>query len=322
MSVCGCLGGRTKFHFVMKKKNILWLIAFALLMPLFALTACSDDDDDDNDSTGDKTEQTTNDGTKVLNKKVTKIVETYSEGGKYEEVETYIFDTDGRLISSTEVENYDNHDVETKIYTYNDNTIIREKTKNNRLESRYVLNIDNGRVVSEEFAVGDDLEYVYLTEYTYLDGYLASYTEGHKSPDSDGTHNSKQTYSVNNENITGVDYEDIDDYGESIYKYHSERNIVYDSKLNNLNVDLCLFLLGDDLDVLPLTGYYGKRIKNLPLTISKKSTDEHTYNSETTTETSASVYNFTYTYDGDYPTKIVREKVGSYTYTYEIFYNE
>ena len=306
----------------MKKKNFLWLIAFALLLPLFALTACSDDDDDDNnDSNGDKTEQTSNNGTKVLSKKVTKIVETYSEGGKYEEVETYIFDTDGRLISRTEVENYDNHDVETELYTYNNNTIDIEETENNQLDERSTFNIENGRIVSGEFAEGDDFEYVYLFKFTYSDdGYLASCTTEHK--DSYGTYNSKYTYSVSNENITSVDHESTEVYGESIYKYHSEKNIVYDSKLNNLNVDLCLFLLEDELDVWPLTGYYGKRIKNLPLTISKKSTSEDTYNSETKTETSAKVYNFTYTYDGDYPTKIVREKVGSYTITYEIFYNE
>ena len=326
MSVCGCLGGRTKFHFVMKKKNFLWLIAFALLLPLFALTACSDDDDDDNnDSNGDKTEQTSNNGTKVLSKKVTKIVKTHhSEGGEYEEVETYIFDPDGRLISSTEVENYGNHNVITKIYKYNDNTIVRERTSTSSYDSenRYVLNIDKGRVVSEEFAEGDDLEYVYLSEYTYSpDGFLASRTTSHNGER--GTYNSKHTYSVSNENITGIDYQSTDIYSEEIYKSSSEYNITYTNKLNNLNVDLSLFLLDNELDglpQLPLTGYYGKRIKNLSLSISQKCTDEETTSSGTSTHSYVWVFNFTYTYDGDYPTKIVDEEGGEYTNIYEIFY--
>ena len=325
MSVCGCLGGRTKFHFVMKKKNFLWLIAFALLMPLFALTACSDDDDDDdNDSTGDKTEQTTNDGTKVLSKKVTKIVITYDE----ECVETYIFDTDGRLISCTD---YDNHDVGTKIYTYNDNTIIREKTKNNRLDSRYTFNIENGRIVSEKHAYYDDDEEK-LYEYTYSsDGYLASRTRTYNY--NSGTYNSKSTYSVSNQNIVHYDYESTDTYtsygiGREEYSEVDTDidvyDITYNSKLNDLNVDLSLLLIGGHLDVYPFTGYYGKRIKNLPLSISHKSTREETTSSGTDTRSSASVHNFTYTYDGDYPTKIVDEYVGggTSTRTYEIFYNE
>ena len=293
-------------------------------MPLFALTACSDDDDDDNnDSNGDKTEQTTNDGTKVLSKKVTKIVATYYEGVEHEEeVETYIFDADGKLISSTEVENYGDHSVKTKIYKYNDNTIVREResTSSYASKNRYVLNIDKGRVVSEEFAEGSDLEYVYLSEYTYSpDGFLASRTTSHNGEY--GTYDSKSTYSVSNENITGIDYQSTDIYSEEIYKSSSEYNITYTNKLNNLNVDLCLLLLDDQLDGLPLTGYYGKRIKNLPLSITRQSTREDTRNSETTTETSASVHNFTYTYDGDYPTKIVDEE-GGHTNIYEIFYNE
>ena len=191
-------------------------------------------------------------------------------------------------------------------------------------KNRYVLNIDKGRVVSEEFAEGSDLEYVYLSEYTYsADGFLASRTTTHNGKY--GTYDSKSTYSVSNENITGIDYQSTDIYSDEIYKSSSEYNITYTNKLNNLNVDLSLFLLDNELDglpQLPLTGYYGKRIKNLPLSITRQSTREDTRNSETTTETSASVYNFTYTYNGDYPTKIVREKVGEYTNTYEISYDE
>ena len=279
----------------MKKKNILWLIAFALLMPLFALTACSDDDDDDNnDSNGDKTEQTSNDGTKVLSKKVTKIVEGDENYGH-----TWYFDEDGRLTSEKDTDGKS-----TDIITFN-----YSKDKIEVGESWTYL-LENGRVV--EWRKDQD-----GGKYTYSsDGYLASYICD------DGDYLEEYKYIIENGNFTKIERLSTG------YKYRSEEStsISYSSKLNNLNnVDLTAVLINME----SLGNYFGKRSKNLPSTITKIDKEtQTTYKGETTEETYSEVENFEYIYEGDYPVKILVEwtetsnddKPHSGTRTYEIFY--
>ena len=295
------VSGRThNFFQKMKKKNILWLIAFALLMPLFALTACSDDDDDDNnDSTGDKTEQTSNDGTKVLSKKVTKIVYTIEKYKNYEE--SWSFDDEGRELS------YKIVDGDTKITTY---THSKDKIEYVRVTQRgaggtHAYHLENGRVVDYD---GDG-------KFTYSDGYLASYY----SVEDDGD-KYEFKYTVENGNLTKI--EEFEEYyadGE-IGVEEKSKSISYGSKLNNLNVDLTALLLDEWGE---LGNYFGKRSKNLPSVYTKIKKGTYTYNGETTEHNSSEVKNFEYIYEGDYPVKILVNKVEDgreSPRTYEIFY--
>ena len=292
----------------MKKKNILWLIVFALLMPLFALTACSDDDDDDNDSNGDKTEQTTNDGTKVQSKKITKIVLSCAEG------EEYIFDDEGKIQSRTH--KYKGSVEDIKTYKYTDNMIVVEKTEVNRdTEERSVFNIENGLIISA--AQYDDNEPWRNFDYTYANGYLStiktSYSDSYSERSSDIT-----TYSFSNENITNIIEEWDSNYDSDSNGY--ECNFTYDnSKLNDLNVDLALLLLEEYLPDY-VNGYLGKRIKNLP------SSRTHKKILKTGDRQDSEVYTYNYTFEDNYPVKIdvtwLYRGGDSGMYTYEIFYNE
>ncbi len=284
----------------MKKKNILWLIVFALLMPLFALTACSDDDDDDNDTNGDKTEQTSNDGTKVLSKKVTKIVLSCDES------EEYIFDAEGKIQSQTHKCLGSVEDIKT--YKYTDNMIVVEKTEVNRdTEERSVFNIENGLIISA--AQYDDNKLWRNLDYTYANGYLETIKSSYSETSSYIT-----TYNFSNENITNIIWEHDD--GES---NGYECNITYDnSKLNDLNVDLALLLLEEYLP--DYIGYSGKRIKNLP----SSRTDKKIL--KTGDRQDSEVYTYNYTFEDNYPVKIdvtwLYRGGDSGMYTYEIFYNE
>ena len=297
----------------MKKKNILWLIAFALLMPLFALTACSDDDDDDNDSTGDKTEQTANDGTKVLSKKVTKIVETEDDGDEY----TYNFDEDGKITSYKHKHIYDNDDISIHTYTYSKDQIVE-----NSSSKTTTYNLENGRVVHiEERNDGGHGKSKYITCSYSSDGYLASLNSVKIDADYEKVEEAK--YTVTDGNHTKYEeLEESEDYG---VEKEEELTISYNSKLNNLNVDLAGVIIG----IWP-TEFFGKRSKNLPISINWKykyrsyidrdGNPQYRVNNETTI--------FTYTYDGDYPVKVLEEwtetsdggSSDSGTRTYEIFY--
>ena len=288
MSVCGSLGGRTKFHFVMKKKNFLWLIAFALLMPLFALTACSDDDDGDNDSTGDKTEQTTNDGTaqstgeiKILPKKVIKIYDTRKDSGYEGSDQTvYSYDSEGKLVSKVR------GDVYIEKYTYTDESIVVERTgKHDHDNYTTIYTLKNGRIVSED--KGDE-----HAEYTYSSEYISTVKEEYET-----------TYTFSNGNLISYESTYGDDFQSCTYKYGN--------KLNNLNVDI--FFIGAP------NGYYGKRVKNLPESSRGISTDSDQVSS-------SSIYE--YKYEGDYVVQFTEvetriSKSGSekvITHTYDIYY--
>ena len=286
----------------MKKKNFLWLIAFAMLMPLFALTACSDDDDDDdNDSNGDKTEQTANDGTKVQSKKVTKIVENRNEPC------TWYFDENGTLTSTKVV--YGPNDTSISTFTYSKDKIEVVEVEGKYTESWTYL-LENGRVV--EWRKDED-GHEYTGKYAYLDGYLASssyiYDDGDKS---------EYKYTIENGNFTKIEELRTEEYDE--YRREESTSISYSSKLNNLNVDLTALLLREGG---MLGNYFGKRSKNLPSTITEINKVTRTYKGETTEDTYSKVKNFEYIYEGDYPVKILEDKVEdgeARTYTYEIFY--
>ena len=134
----------------MKQKNLLWLVAVALLLPLFALTACSDDDDDDNANT----EQTSTNGTTTLSKKVTKIVCTctyYSEEGESEAEETYLFDTDGKIISMLRDEGKDTF---LYTYTYTSNQII--VAESGTFVGCIYYNLENGRITESVYEYKDN----------------------------------------------------------------------------------------------------------------------------------------------------------------------
>jgi len=88
--------------------------------------------------------------------------------------------------------------------------------------------------------------------------------------------------------------------------------IVFGDKPNNLNVDITLLLL----DYPPFSDYLGKRNKNLPTSMSEIET--YTRNGKEP-EKETYVEQYTYTYDGDYLTKIT-VAYRSKEYTYEIFY--
>ena len=282
-------------------------------MPLFALTACSDDDDDDNDTNGDKTEQTTNNGTKVLSKKVTKIVVTVDDG---EEEYTYNFDEDGKIISSKYVE-YDNGDTDTDIYTF---SYSKDQIVCNSSYKTTTYNLENGRVVE---SIYERKDYDKTSKYTYSyssDGYLESlnYVENCEYESDENIGEAK--YTVTDGNYTK--YQE----SESNYEWFEEYTISYNSKLNNLNVDLADVLIG----LYYPTEFFGKRSKNLPISINWKykyrsyidrdGNPQYRVNNETTI--------FTYTYDGDYPVKVLEEwtetsdggSSDSGTRTYEIFY--
>ena len=275
----------------MTQKNILWLIAFALLMPLFALTACSDDDDDDdNDSTGDKIEQTTDDGTaqstdeiKILPKKVTKIYETRKESG-YEgsDQRVYSFDSEGKLVSEV-------HDDYVRRYSYTTDSIVVERTDKTDYGNTHFYTLKNGRIVSRV----DGNEH---NEYAYSDGYLSSVK-------SDGYYN-EITYTYSNGNLISSE---LTTYEGGFHSYTYK----YGNKLNNLNVDLSF--IGEP------NGYLGKRVKNLPESSRGNSSDPDQVSSS---------WVYDYKYEGDYVVQFTAvetliSKSGEervYTYTYDIYY--
>ena len=225
----------------------------------------------------------------ILPKKVIKIIEKDAN-----DVTTYLFDTQGRIISETET--YKGEVESVKNYTYSDNTIVRKSS------SKTVFNVENGRIVSDVLEDGDG-EYIYPSEYTYTsDGYLVSYITTSKLS-KDFIDESK--FSIIDGNIIENQHHYVDTYEDR----NSKTTVVFGDKLNNLNIDVTLFLI--DYDLHPLTGYYGKRNKNLPSSCSEVHT-EYTY-----------IEQFTYTYDGDYLTKITSvwsETSGSESYTGEITY--
>ena len=237
----------------------------------------------------------------ILPKKVTKIVMTNSSR---EVVDTYLFDTQGRIISDTET--YEGKEEDENTYIYTDNTITwLEGGHSNR-----VFNIENGRIVSSVLTEGSgDYVYVYPTTYTYTsDGYLVSMvTTAEGKSTEEFIVESKLI--VTNGNITETESRTI----EVDYESKHNTTIAFGDKPNNLNVDVTLFILDYSA---PFSDYLGKRNMNLPTSMSEIST--YTRNGKEP-EKDTYVEQYTYTYDGDYLTKIT-VAYRSKEYTYEIFY--
>ena len=234
----------------------------------------------------------------ILPKKVTKIVYKYSKNSELRRTTTYLFDANGKVTSTTDEKD---GDIGIENYSYNDSTILC--TKNH---SSCVYNIENGRIVSDILDDGGTGKYIYPSTYAYTsDGYIASKVTTSKK---DGDIVEKSDFAVTDGNIT------------TYYRYsegfESRTAITFGDKPNNLNVDIALYIVDYDLWV---TGYFGKRSKNLP----------SSYNLVAKPQNAADdgeryVGEFTYTYDGDYLTKVFcLEKCSdskTYEYTWEIFY--
>lgn len=226
----------------------------------------------------------------ILPKKVTKIIEK-----DVDDTKTYLFDIQGRIISKTY--EYNGKVDEIRTYTYTDNNIVRKKSGESENDG-WIFNVESGRIVSDVLTEGE--VYVYPTEYAYSsDGYLISMkTTSQNNKD----FYDNLTFTVDNGNIVACDRH----YNE---KGDSKITFTFGDKLNNLNVDIALLVL--DFDLQPLSGYYGKRCKNLP--------SVGTYSRGSSGRT----YEYSYTYDGEYLTKVFlleTESDGTSENSWEIFY--
>lgn len=284
-------------------KNMKKLLNFSLLAILaasFVLTGCKKDDD--SNPGGETTKQ---DG--ILPKKVVKIVKNYVGLEEYYG-DTYLFDAEGRITSHTEKDGKYS-DIDTYTYTADKCVWVDDSG-----EDIYTYNIVNGRFVSFSSNSGDKGEYTYTS-----DGYIKSL----KWDDTEGEHTSTENieYTVTDGNITSyIDiYHSVDKSDNEEYISDRNKTLTYGSKLNNLNVDIVPIIC--DLDLYP--GCCGKRCKNLPTSISSihKSKREDGQESNRT-----ELDEYTYTYDGDYLTKITHKQTdsreGVSEYTYEIYYED
>lgn len=213
----------------------------------------------------------------LLPKKVTKIIEDYGDGDIY----TYYFDGNGRLTKDESFYKGKLDDSDT--YQYTENSIKYDGV---------TCSVENGRISQFVFDDGSTVKF------NYSGGYLSSYL--YKEIYDGETYTSELTFTYKDGNLVEVqNNEDGDLY---IVKYS------YGQALNNVNVDL-MFLFED---IMPFTGYFGKRTKNLPSSMAGTSIENgKTKEGKTST--------FTYVYDGEYITKI-EETRGEKKRTYEIFY--
>ena len=218
----------------------------------------------------------------ILPKKVSKIVDNASERSKY----IYYFDENGRLIKDESFYKGELEDSDT--YQYTENSIqygtVTCSVENGRITNLVSVDSDNEKMTAKFNYSADG----YLTSYLYTDEYKGK------------TYSSEIKYTYENGNI--VEIENKDEDGSYIVKYS------YGETLNNLNVDL-IFLYED---IMPFSGYLGKRTKNLPSSMVGTSVGD-----EESEEVSTST--FSYIYDGEYLTKI-EETHGNKKRTYEIFY--
>ncbi|MBO4603608.1 MAG: hypothetical protein J5651_10670 [Salinivirgaceae bacterium] len=255
-------------------KKLLNYGMIACLMAAFVFAGCKKDDDDENAET-----------VNTLPKKVTKIVETI-EYIFDETIETsiynYYFDENGRL---TKDEYFRNGELkESDTYQYTENSIKYDDV---------TCSVEKGRISQ----LAHDNQ---LVKFNYsADGYLLSYSYSHKYEGKTYTSDLKYTYE--NGNIVKIEN---DEYGDLYIVEYS-----YGNTLNNLNVDL--FFIYEDM--MPFTGYFGKRVKNLPSSMVGKSIEDGKTEVDKTTT-------FTYIYDGEYLTKIEESQDDGDKITYEIFY--
>ncbi|MBR2193990.1 MAG: hypothetical protein IJ911_00100 [Salinivirgaceae bacterium] len=247
----------------------------ACLTAAFVFAGCKKDDDEGQNA------ETQN----ILPKKVSKIVETvertFEETSKTS-IYIYYFDENGKLIKDESF--YNGELEESVIYQYTENSIKYDDV---------TCNVEKGRISQ---LVYDEDETTVKFNYS-ADGYLASYLFIYEYKGE--TYSSEMKYTYENGNVV-----ELENKGEDyIVKYS------YGQTLNNLNVDL--FYIYEDL--MPFTGYFGKRVKNLPSSMVGMSVEDGKTEVDKTTT-------FTYIYDGEYLTKIEESQGDDYKRTYEIFY--
>lgn len=284
----------------------------------------------------------------ILPKKVVKIVKTYNNYRS-----TYLFDTDGKPTSYTQIY-YDyslnEEDTVKAHYVYSDKSItVTWNHKNDTFVS--VSNLTDGKITSTTFP-DESRQYTYSSK-----GFLASSTSEQTYESSYNPHTTEvideTKFYVTKGNVdaferiityTEIYKEDgetqyLDENDNIITVYHRggekvtiERNgkgsVTYGKELNNLNVDISL-IATDFIESLPFwfSGYYGNRYKNLPASINYVQTvtygKEKHNDWERTTE-------FTYTYEGEYLTKIkaveTMKTIGTTEHLdetyYEIYYED
>lgn len=275
----------------------------------------------------------------ILPKKVVKIVKTHNNYRS-----TYLFDTDGKLTSCTQIHYDYSLDVEDTVkahFVYSDKSIT--VTWNDT--SVMVFNLTDGKITSTTFT-DESRQYTYSSK-----GFLASSTSEQTFESSYNPHTTEvideTKFYVTKGNVNAferiiTDTEIYKEDGETQYLdeneniitvYHRggekntiERNgkgsVTYGKELNNLNVDISL-ITTDFIESLPFwfSGYYGNRYKNLPASISYVQTvtygKEKHNDWESTTE-------FTYTYEGEYLTEIKAVKtmktIGNTEHLNETYY--
>lgn len=278
-------------------KNMKKLLNFSLLAIFaasFVVTGCKKDDD--SNPGGETTKQ---DG--ILPKKVVKIVKNYVGQEEYYG-DTYLFDAEGRITSYTEKDGKYS-DITTYTYTEDKCVCVYDNGENT-----LTINVENGRFVSWSTSTGNKGEYSYTS-----DGYI----KAQKSDNAEHNDNSESEYNVTDGNITSYSYYSVmkDENEERIddWKY----TLTYGSKPNNLNVDIVPIIFS--LDLYP--NCCGNRCKNLPTSIS--SNLKYIYDGETSSYTELD--EFTYTYDGDYLTKVTKKNTDSDGVSeriYEIYYED
>lgn len=276
-------------------KNMKKLLNFSLLAILaasFVLTGCKKDDD--SNPSGENTKQ---DG--ILPKKVVKIVKNYVGHEEYYG-DTYLFDAEGRITSYTEKDGKYS-DITTYTYTEDKCVCVYDNGENT-----LTINVENGRFVSSNS--GNKEEYTYTS-----DGYIKS----QKWDNTKGTENIE--YTVTDGNITSYFDHYVEKYNNKEYIHDENTTLTYGNKLNNLNVDIVPIICY--LDLYP--GCCGKRCKNLPTSISsihKIKSDDGQESNRTELE------EYTYTYDGDYLTKVTKKNTdsedGVSERIYEIYYED
>ncbi|MDD6001462.1 MAG: hypothetical protein PUC50_04615 [Bacteroidales bacterium] len=273
-------------------KKLLNFSLLAILAASFVVTGCKKDDD--SNPGGETTKQ---DG--ILPKKVVKIVKNYV--GHEDYGDTYLFDAEGRITSYTEKEGKYS-DITTYTYTEDKCVCVYDNG-----EKTLTINVENGRFVSWSKSTGNKGEYSYTS-----DGYIKS----QKWDDTEGTENIE--YTVTDGNITSYIDHYVEKYENNEYIHDENTTLTYGNKLNNLNVDIVPIICYLDLD----PGCCGKRCKNLPTSISsiyKTNRDDEQGSNRTELE------EYTYTYDGDYLTKVTKKNTDSDGVSeriYEIYYED
>lgn len=277
-------------------KNMKKLLNFSLLAILaasFVFTGCKKDDD--SNPGGETTKQ---DG--ILPKKVVKIVKNYVGQEEYYG-DTYLFDAEGRITSYTEKDGKYS-DITTYTYTEDKCVCVYDNGENT-----LTINVENGRFVSWTTSTGNKGEYTYTS-----DGYIKS----QKWDDTEGTENIE--YTVTDGNITSYIDHYVEKFENNEYIHDENQTLTYGNKLNNLNVDIVPIICYLDLN----PGCCGKRCKNLPTSIS--SIHKHKRDGQETSNRTE-LEEYTYTYDGDYLTKVTKKNTDSDGVSeriYEIYYED